>query len=183
MRLIFLCICLFINGCTSTVNLISDNPQVKLPDNMGYVLIPVYRNTSIYQLRISGSQSFKFEKEDLKYKKSYLMIQLPEGEYSYSEIRLNKYTVVSDFESGLWDFNVKKGVINYAGHFIVHDQNPLWNAYNLSYEIQNNSSIALEYLEKKYPYLTQAYPIFYSGPGEDDFFSYINSTAFHKGDK
>ena len=180
MRILFFCLCLFLAGCASKINTISNNLQVNLPEKMGYVLLPVSTNTSIFELRISGSKYFKFNKEDLKYKQNYMLIQLPEGKYSYSEIRLNKYTVVNDFKSGLWDFTVKRGVINYVGDFNLTNHSKTYGTYNLTYEIHNNSSIALEYLENKHPDIVKEYNVVYGGPGNDDFFDFVESLSVKK---
>ena len=183
MRILLLCFSIFLTGCASKVNIISSDLQVNLPSKMGYVLLPIYSNTSIFELRVSGSKYFKFDISDLRYKKNYLLIQLPEGKYSYSEIRLKKYTVINDFKSSLWDFTVKRGVINYVGDFNLTNHSKTYNTYNLTYEIHNNSSVALEYLEKEYPQITQSHQVVYGGPGEDDFFSYVDSISINKGDK
>lgn len=182
MRFLIILLCLFITSCASTVNEVLDGNQV-LPPKHGYVLLPVFSNTDIYQIRISGEKYFQLDENNLNSPRKYLLIQLPAGDYSYSEIRLNKYTIMSDFEDGIWDFTIKPGVINYVGHLLVHNNSPFWDAYQLSYVIQNNASIALEYLEKKYPKLIQSYSIVYSGPGEDDFFSFVDSIPVRKGER
>lgn len=164
--------CAFLVGCASTVDTITKDEVLPLSENTGYVLLPVYRNTHIYELRLSGAKYLKFDNTDLRRQKTYLFLQLPQGQYSFSDVRLNKYTVVSDFDGEVWDFDVKAGVINYPGHFVINNHSSTWGTYSLTYQMQNNASMALEYLEKNYPKILASSSVIYSGQGEDDFFSY-----------
>lgn len=164
-------------GCASTVQKISNDTQADLTNNMGYALIPIYRNTAIHQIRISGEKYIQFDALDLKNEMTYSMIPLPAGQYRYDEIRLNKYTVIDDFDINVdhLGFEIRAGVVNYVGHLIVNNHSNSSNTYRLSYEIQNNSSIALEHLEKHYPNIIEKYNVIYNGPGTDDFFSFAKS--------
>lgn len=180
MRFIVIFLSLLLASCASTVDeIIVDNHVLK--SNTGLALIPIFSNLDIYQIRISGEKYFQFDANNIDFDKKYLLVELPAGEYSYSEIRLNKYTIISEFEEGKWSFNVKPGVINYAGHFVIHNSSEMWGVYQLSFMIHNNASMALEYLEDHYPHLLKTYSIVYSGPGEDDFFSFIESLSSLRG--
>lgn len=182
MRFIYVIICLFITSCASTVNEVSDGSQV-LPENMGYVLIPVISNTNIHQIRFLGQTFFQLDKNNLTSKRNFILIELPAGQYSYSKLFLNQLVVLDDFEDGVWDFTVKAGVINYVGDFVVHNNSRIWGKYQLSVSIENNSSVALEYLEKQYPTILQSYELTYNGPGEDDFFPFIKSLTTQMGEQ
>lgn len=176
---------LFISSCASTVETIKDDKKAILSENMGYALIPVSRNTNIHQIRIAGTKYFQLDSTDLKYNKNYLLIALPQGQYTYDEIRLNKYTIIDNFsnDEGIWDFTIQAGVINYVGHFNVKNHSKMWGTYSLTYEIQNNASVALEYLEKNYPLITKQYQVVYGGPGDDDFFNYVSAISSTQGEK
>lgn len=183
-RLVIYCLFpLLLCSCvTTTLDPIDDGHYVLSPQT-GFILLPVFNDIRIYQLNISGHKNFKLNGKLFNSKKSYTLLELPVGEYRFSSIRIKSYETITDFESGFWDFTVEEGVVNYVGHLIINNHSTNWHRYSLTYELQNNAPIALEYLEAEYPNILKNHLIAFGGVGQDDFFSYAESLSSHKGDK
>lgn len=172
MRLIFLSFSLLLCSCANTVTNLPDAKHQRA-QNSGYVLLPVFRNINVHEISITGPTNFQISKSDLIEQERYMLIELPAGNYRYDDIVIYKYFIEHDFDADLWDFNVQPNAINYIGHLKIKNLGFL----RVHLEIQNNSSVALEYLEENYPQLMSQYPLIYSGMGNDDFLSSLENAA------
>ncbi|WP_133468020.1 hypothetical protein [Paraglaciecola marina] len=165
-----ICLCLCISSCATKVTTIKNDGTVQLKQEEGYLLIAIKSNINLNEILINGEKYIKLTAEDLRLGSSYILVNLPAGDYTIDEIKLNRYIHIDDFEDDIWDFSVQKNTISYVGH--LDFQTRLFSNYS-QIKLINKSSIALEYLEEEFPEMLTNYSVQYQGPGQDRFFDVI----------
>lgn len=180
---LWIVILVFSLGCSTQVSSIKNDQVTSLSADEGYLFLVVDNSNNLYEMHIKGVKNIILTDADLRRNSNYILLKLPEGKYEISEIKLNTYYSVNLKERDkYWSFNIYKNSISYAGHLITKRN---YNFYNpgLSLEIENQSSVAMEYLELNFPVLLESTQVNYSGPGEDDFFKFIQDhEKLNKGD-
>ncbi|QBY04029.1 hypothetical protein E2K93_06370 [Thalassotalea sp. HSM 43] len=169
---IALVICVFVWGCATKVSSIKKDQVTGLKQNDGYFLLAVDTNQKIEEIVISGPTSIALGQADLQRGNNYILLALPEGEYSLSKVQFSKYAKRNDFDNELWSFAVKKNTISYVGHLNMEVYLFFGAAYS-QLKLLNNSSIALEYMEKNFADVIDNKAMIYTGPGEDKFFDVV----------
>ncbi|WP_444996508.1 hypothetical protein [Aliikangiella sp. IMCC44359] len=161
-----------LTSCATRVSSIKLDQDIKLEQDEGYLLIEVDTKRSLYKILLTGQKKIYLTKDDLKAGSNYIFINLPAGDYQIERIYTNYYSRFS-FKNEYWNFSVKPRMISYVGSLQVKAN--YWGGV-ASFELINNSSLALEYLEEKFPNVLENRLVEYSGPGEDRFFSHVRST-------
>ena len=107
----------------------------------------------------------------------YFLSKVLVGKYQIRKVASHSGLYEFAEEDGLWEFQVDSNVISYVGELAINRV-----SYGRSFfELINNSSLALEFLEHKYPNILTKRRIRYLGPGEDSFFRMVrNPTAMQK---
>ena len=153
-------------GCVTRVESIRQDLDTGLESEQGYMLIAVDSSRQLNEIHISGRHGFILTASDLAKGENYILFKAPAGEYEIKKIDINfffTYKLLGDS----WGFSVKPGVISYVGDLKV--QTNRWTNVG-SFELVNESSEALEFLEEKFPHLLSGRRVEYFGPGKDDFF-------------
>jgi hypothetical protein len=172
-------LCLFISSCATKVSSIKEDGAVQLKQEEGFLLIALKSNINLKEILISGEKYIKLTAEDLRKGNSFILVNLPAGDYKFDKIRLNSFVRIDDFEDDIWDFRVQKNTISYVGH--LDFQNTFWGFYSYV-KLVNKSSIALEYLEDEFPEMLTNHSVQYQGPGQDKFFDVVGFSKKAKGD-
>ncbi|WP_299594615.1 hypothetical protein [uncultured Microbulbifer sp.] len=157
---------LMLSGCVSKVTSIQQDLDSGLEKGEGYLLIGVDTNQQLDEIHISGWRSFILTESDLDKEQNYILFKAPAGEYRVRKVDIN-YFFGFRLNDDNWGFSVKPGVISYVGDLKVRTNR--WSLIG-EFELVNESSQALEYLEEKFPHLLSSRRVEYFGPGEDDFF-------------
>jgi len=176
-RIGVLLIVLFLSGCVSKLKTIKNDKDVHLEQGQGYLLMAINTNVSLTKLYVSGTQRFTLSKEDLKRGTNYILVNLPAGEYEFNKAHFyNYYFSISDSDHD-WQFKIKPNIISYIGDLNIETE---WWGRRSYMELVNNSSIALEFLETKFPNILKSRQVEYQGPGNDDFFQVVAQSGESK---
>ncbi|MDX1704846.1 hypothetical protein [Pseudidiomarina sp.] len=160
-------------GCATRVSSIRTDEVVPLVGGSGYLLIGVETAHDLNFVDLDGPKSIRLSDKDLRAGTNYILIELPAGVYTISELTLGtSQRFVLDDEDN-WQVDVKKQRISYVGHLVVKSRG-YW-ARRASIELENRSSQALEFLEQDFPVILAGYPLDYGGPGKDHFLPYVAS--------
>ena len=144
-------------SCVSKISSVQHDKIATLEENIGYLFITIDTNINFSKFSISGTQKIQLEKPD---------------QYQVNQFGTQcgaKYSFDSDEDEKLWSFSVMPGVISYVGEIRVRNLRYL----SSTFELINNSSLALEYLEEKYPKILANRVLEYHGPGVDSFFDLV----------
>lgn len=163
-------VCLSISSCATKVSSIKEDGAVQLKQEEGFLLIALKSNINLKEISISGEKYIKLSAKDLRKGNSYILVNLPAGDYTFDQIKLNSYIRINDFEDDIWDFSVQKNTISYVGH--LDFRSTMWGFYSYI-KLINKSSIALEYLEDEFPEMLTNHSVQYQGPGQDSFFDVV----------
>ncbi len=154
-----------LNACSQQVSSIKNNAPTTLEKNDGYLLLSVDTQLNLKQLRVVGAKNFHLGATDLTKGKHYILVALPAGEYRFEMVKLNAWWAVL-LKDGYWSFKVNPNQISYVGELQLKGRAP---------ELENRSSMALQYLEKQHAELLKHYVVRYSGPGDDHYFEFVES--------
>lgn len=170
----FFCLffCFFLASCAQKVSSLKVDIDIPLDEDMGYLLIGVETNAYIESVTIYGERSIKLTKEDLRSGTNYFLIDMPAGEYSISNVKLNSWWKM-ELKEGYWDFSVRPGSISYVGHLAIESYGFFFSRNQI--ELANRSSEALIFMEKEFPNILSKRQIYYDGPGEDPFLERMRS--------
>lgn len=175
MRLLFLFIVFIgLNACTTQVTSLKQDQDVVSEANQGYLLLGIQTNRSLKSIEISGAQRIELSSKDVKRGTNYLLVDLKAGQYTIDRLLLDRSISVNLENEEYWQFEVVPGQISYVGHLELVTRGFSIFTSNRS-ELVNRSSEALEFLADNYPNIFSSRKITYSGPGDDSFFSYLNS--------
>lgn len=158
------CVAVFA-GCSQQVTAIKTDKANVLTENNGFLLLSVDSDVSLEQLNVTGQKSFHVGAEDLTAGKHYILVELPAGDYQIESAKLSHWWRLL-LKPGYWNFSVKPGQISYIGELQLKGQAP---------ELENRSSMALQYLEQNHAKLLLQYKVRYSGPGDDHYFEFAAS--------
>jgi hypothetical protein len=165
-RFFCICLCFFLVSCAQKVSSLKVDVDIPLDEDMGYLLIGVETNASIESVTIYGERSIKLTKEDLRSGTNYFLIDVPAGEYSISNVKLNSWWKMG-LKEGYWDFSVRSGSISYVGHLAIESYGFFFLRNQI--ELSNRSSEALVFMEKDFPNILSKRQVYFDGPGEDPF--------------
>lgn len=163
------CSSLFLMSCASQVSSLKIDQVVELKDEAGYLLLGLDTKHDLMDLIIDGPKKIMFTGDDLRTESRYLMVPLPAGKYNIKQVRFSRFSGYR-LLGGLWDFEVKEGVISYVGDFVIGRR---YGSDVNSLHIQNRSSFAFEYLRENFNETLSRKRLVYSGPGEDRLFRYL----------
>jgi len=152
-------------SCSQQVASIKPSTQNKLTDNHGYLLLSVDTSIDLEQLNVSGQKSFHLGAADLTAGTHHILVDLPAGDYQIDSVKLNNWWRLQ-LKSGYWNFKVQAGQISYIGDLQLKGRLP---------ELENRSSMALQYLEQQHKALLKNYQVRYSGPGDDHYFEFATA--------
>ncbi|WP_434927752.1 hypothetical protein [Shewanella sp. HL-SH2] len=161
-------------GCAQKITAINTDQDKKLDTLMGYLLISIDTNSKLDSISIDGDSDFIFTEENLQPGSNFIIAEIPAGAYSFERIKLNRYYYYS-LTDGIWNFTVEAGKINYIGNFNIEIK-----FFGSKMLLENQSSEALRYIEAKFPNIYQSRELVYSGPGNDDFFSFAREMTKEK---
>jgi len=160
---------IIISGCVTKIESIKTDTVRVLDEEMGYLFITISSNASFTKFAISGQKNIALTKPDFHNNVNYYLVPVPAGQYQIKQFGMKyggKYKFNRKHDDELWGFEVKPGVISYVGELRVRRLLYIFSTF----ELINNSSQALEYLEGKYPNVLAKRTIEYHGPGSDSFF-------------
>ncbi|WP_196139550.1 hypothetical protein [Aliikangiella sp. G2MR2-5] len=167
-----------ITSCASKLKKLSEDKDIQLTGDSGYVLIGIDTNRDLYKILLDGPRRIELSSADLAEGESYILSQLEAGEYSVDRLYVSNYMYYKFDNDDNFRFVVKPGTINYVGHLNIVTRG-FW--YPTSYlRLDNRSSQSLVFMEDKFPSILRSRMLIYGGPGEDAFYSYIDNG---KGDK
>ncbi|NKF52081.1 hypothetical protein G3R49_16070 [Shewanella sp. WXL01] len=158
-------------GCAQKITAIKDDTDNKTSSEAGYLLISFDTNTELHKIFIDGPENFMFTQQHLKSGTNYIIAELPQGKYTFENVRLSRYYYF-ELDDESWEFDIIPGKVNYVGNF-----NFEFGFFGSKILLENQSSEALRFIEKEYPKLYQSSELVYSGPGEDSFFQYAHKVA------
>ncbi|WP_333608980.1 hypothetical protein [Arsukibacterium sp.] len=167
---------LLLAGCAKSVTGIKQDIVQPIADNHGYLLISVDTNYNLQSINLEGQRRLSLTTKDLQRGTNYILLNVPAGNYRLSKVTFNNMLHFRLTDS-YWDFSVGAGRISYVGNFnIKANTYSVWR-HGANLVLENRSSDALQFLERSFPTLLQAYSVRYHGPGEDDFFQHIEHIA------
>ena len=144
---------LLIQGCTPiTIQNIRIDNNAAISDKSGYLFLAVDTDQNLNSIALSGKYPLILGSRDLVNGMNYILAEVPAGKYSFKEVYLRSavpgYTRYYSLKNTdkLWTFTIKPNAINYLGCFTVETKENRGH-----FEMLNEASVALEYLEEKYP--------------------------------
>ena len=164
--------CCYLLGCVSTVESIKTDSITQLAEDTGYLFISIDSKISINDVRISGEQYISLKSPDVYDSVKYYLVPVPAGNYQIDWLGVywgGRFNLDEDDDKDLWAFKVAPGVISYVGELKIERFSYGYS----SFELINQSSQALQYLEAKYPTILANRDLQYHGPGEDTFFDLV----------
>ncbi|TQV84446.1 hypothetical protein [Aliikangiella coralliicola] len=159
-----------ISACSPSRVSVMSTQQIDNPEKIRQktlLLFAIDSQAYIKEIHLSGKKNLVVEA------KPYQVISLPPGEYQISKLDFGRgYISLEDSRfPETWKFDVKRGALNYIGHiYVQHLGN---NYYN--YDLLNQSTAAVKYLENEQPLLLKNTVLNYGGKDRDDFISYALS--------
>lgn len=162
-------------GCATQKNSYKGDADVSLGSGEGFLIMGVDTNFPLETIVLSapGIKSITLSKNDLKSGKNFILVNLEPGEYTISEIEVSSNYYFS-MKKENWRFVISPHSINYAGNLKVRTEHMFSNhAY---FAMMNESSIALEFLQEKFPSLLSSKELRYVGPGTDDYYRFALPT-------
>jgi len=160
----------FISSCAyQPLRAISVDKNVLLAAEDGYLFLALATDIGISSVEIDGPKRIEIINFNKFEKRNYFLGVVPKGQYKISKINLwgNRFYLL-DNEDLPFSFTVKPETINYVGEVRLKRLDS-----DASIELINRSSLALEYLDEKFPELLLNRSIKYEGPGNDSFFNAI----------
>jgi len=139
----------------------------------GYLLIGVETNRDLKNIFISGTRAIKLSHEDLRFGTNYILINLAAGDYLIDSVALNSYQKLRLADEENWRFEVKPNTISYIGHLELQSRG--FFSLVSRVELVNRSTEALEFMESDFPTILSARKMYFGGPSDDYFFSYLNA--------
>ena len=161
---------LILTACTTQVKNLKTDQDTGLTDGKGYLFMAVDTNTDLEKIDIEGTKYAQITKTDLLAGSNFILFELPAGNYQFYKIS-KKYAYFNlKNKNDYWSFTITDGVISYIGTLVAKS-----NFLFADFEMLNQSSIALEYLESNFPNLLKERKIIYAGPGEDNFLNFVSN--------
>ncbi len=157
-----------LTSCMNQVVSIKTDEDLPLTEKEGYLLLAVETDRKLNHIQIGGKKTIRLTNEDLRKGSNYILTNIPAGEYRIKKIEFSSYFGYR-MGKGYWSFEVKPGVISYVGHLTIDFSN-FGRGF---FELVNQSSLALEFLEGKFPNILKNRRVEYWGPGEDRFFDEV----------
>ncbi len=161
-----------LSGCVSRVESIKTDVITQLAEDTGYLFISIDSTISISDVRVSGEKYISLQNPDIYDSVRYYLVAVPAGDYQIDWLGVSwggRYNFDEDEDKDLWVFSVAPGTISYVGELKIER----YGFGRSSFELLNQSSQALEYLEIKYPKILASRQLEYHGPGNDMFFDLV----------
>lgn len=170
--LLLLLPCLLLTGCVQSVKSLSQDVDLQLDSDEGYLLIGVESSRNLNSILIRGPRNLKLTSEDLQKGSQYILISVPAGHYTIDKVNFTSHYYMR-LDDDAWGFKVEPMVISYVGDFELKKIS-IWNS-NYRVELENRSSEALTFVENKFPNILKQRRIRYLGPGDDKFFEFLEN--------
>ena len=174
--IVFVLIILLFSGCGSVpvTSLKQDQDILTSTEAHGYLVLGINTDFRISSVEIDGKSDFVIDSFIWSEDRNYFIAPVPKGKYTITRITLssNRYYDL-DFEDFSFSFDIKPNSINYVGELRLKNGRD-GSAF---FELINRSSLALEFLELKYPTILSSKKLIYQGPGEDSFFNLVTDNA------
>ena len=170
--IIFLSFIVILSACTTSKSAIKADKNAPLTIAEGYLLLGVDTKYDLHAVEINGGymKRIVLTSEDIQSGSNYILIILPMGEYSIDKIRVAELYYYK-LKPGYWNFKIEPGRVNYIGNLKVNQKAFL--AKQAYFELMNEASVALEYMQEAFPLILRTRQIRYAGPGTDAFFEYV----------
>ncbi len=171
-RASFVTLILFVVACSSKVSSLKNDRDIALEQDSGYLFLTIDSDFNYSKFTISGPEYVLLKDPDFFEGKNYYLVPVEAGKYvinSFVDSFGGTYNISNGDDEDLWTFEVKPGGISYIGDFTARR---VYGRYS-KFELVNNASFALEYLEKKYPNILSKRTLTYLGPGDDFFFDLV----------
>ena len=170
-------ILIILSGCTSKLRSIKSDQDTHLDGGEGYLLMAINTNRTLERLFVTGSQNFSLSNNDVRAGTNYILINLPAGKYEFSRAEFwSLYIDIPSIEHD-WTFEIESDSISYVGDLELESV----GGRRTYVELVNNSSVALEFMEERFPNILKSRTIKYKGPGTDDFYQLVALKAAGKG--
>jgi hypothetical protein len=137
----------------------------------GYLLIGVETNTNLKTISIDGPRDIALSHEDLREGTNFILVPLMAGTYDVADIEMDYLFKFDIDDKEKWQFSIRPQTISYVGHLEIKT-----SGYFVRYarlELVNRSTEALDFMEQKFPSILDNRELHYGGPGNDDFFDYL----------
>jgi len=171
----YLFMAVFLTACATNIQSLKEDKNVQLKEQEGYLFLGVRTDSSLSRLVLTGTKKVALTGADLRKGSNYILVNLPAGEYEISRIEVGRiHWGITDED--IWSFTVKPNTVSYVGDLEVKR-----NWLFASFELINNSSQALEFLEEKFQNILSSTKVEYSGQGEDSFFETVMKKNQEKG--
>ena len=171
--ILFISMIFLFSGCSSIPikTLKQDQDVLNNAEKQGYIVLGVNSDFSISSIVIEGESDFVIDSSIPSEGRSYFIAPVPKGKYKISRISLSRIRYFDlDFEEFSFSFSIEPNKINYVGELSLRNASGDY-AY---FELVNRSSLALEFLELKYPTILSNKSLIYKGPGKDSFFELVS---------
>ncbi len=152
----------------------------ELAPDEGYLYFPFQSNTELDYIlldHVESGKSIKFKK--IKSGENHALIKLKAGKYYWKRIRkeLGWYVYQTKFKKEDHQFEVKPGVVNYAGNWMYNLQ--FHSGMRYSSELLNTNKFSYEWLnyQKEFSHLIGSKPLEYTGPVKDLYRNRMNQLA------
>lgn len=163
---------LLLNACVSKINTLTNDVDKIIDEDSGYLLLSVSTNFPLHGINIEGEKKLRLSADNLTPGSKYILVDVPAGTYNIDQIKYNNYLYLA-LDEKLWTFDVKAGEISYVGNLDIYTN--LQVAWQKAGQplLKNRSSDALQFMELNFPTLLKARKLKYRGPGEDNFFQFV----------
>ncbi len=168
-NILFILVLILMSGCMTTMRtLVVDQDNMGPTREKGYLFFALTTEWYITSIELESDNDIKMESFNRwTSRRDFFLAPVPLGHYKITRINLtNRRYFELENDELVFDFRVEPNVINYVGELSVK-RSPDNRAY---FELINRSSIALEFLENKFPQILANRELRYTGPGHDNFF-------------
>ena len=169
-RSLLFVVLIFLASCSiSPINsLKTDKDILEKPNEQGYLVFAVSTDLGLSSIQLKSRSSFELNDFLWLEDRNYVFALLPKGSYTVSRVNIGPYRHYDlDFDEISFSFDVAANKINYAGELRIKNGAGGF----ASFELINRSSLALEFLESKFPNILASKELVYQGPGKDEFFN------------
>ncbi len=163
-----------LSGCAGPITPVPQGGSVELLPEQGLLLLAIDTPYALRDIEIRGERGLFLEEEHLKKGRHYLLVPTEAGEYYFDGVEFIWVLDLEHDDRPLWSFRVVPGRTSYAGTFSASDAAAMMLG---RFELINEASMALEYMEETFPELLARFPLVFTGVGEDDFYERLREAT------
>lgn len=164
--------CLLVSGCVSKINTLTSDVDKPIDADTGYLLISISTNFPLHSINITGEKNLRLSADDLTAGSKYILVDVPAGRYNIARIKYNNFLYLT-LDEEFWTFDVQANEISYVGNLDIYTNlNVIWQRAGQPL-LKNRSSDAMQFMELNFPTILAARQLRYRGPGEDNFFKFL----------